>query len=215
MARKKKQSDPFYNARRRYYRAAERSMKKAEQASGATAEKYRTLARRDLDKALSTYDQSTTQNFSKPIRSLAEKLGVNLGAQRKRLQDMSEKAAKSARELAEKKSTKRLEKELRDRETRRQEQARIVFDSGIGSRIIGGTVDIWRKSAIDESGKVDKGKMMQAIFDYFKVDNVADLLEKVESALGEMLYRGGDAEMLYESVKLTIQSKVADNTLVA
>ena len=214
MARAAKAGDTFYNARRRYQRAAERNLKKADQASGATAARYRNLARQDLDKALATYDQSTTQNFSKPIQNLASKLGVNLGQQRKRLQSMKGELARKLRETAASKSANRLASAVADAEARRQAEAKAVFSSGIGSRIIGGLVDVWRDKALID-GKVDKKKMMQAIFDYFKVDNLADLLSAVEKTLGERLYDEGDDETLYETVKLTLQEKVADNTLVS
>lgn len=214
MARARKTGDTYYNARRRYQRAAERNMKKAEQATGATAARYRALAKQDLQKALDTYDKGTTQNFSKPISNLAEKLGVNLAQKRKQLKSMTDKAAKQLRESAEEKSSSRLEKNIEDIEVRRQAEAKAIFSSGIGSRIIGGLVDVWRDKAI-ENGKVDKKKMMQVILDYFKVDNLADLLQAVEKQIGERLYHDGDSETLYETVKLVIQSKVADNTLVA
>ena len=219
MARAAKEGDIFYNARRRYQRSAERYMKKAEQASGATAARYRNLAKQDLDKALSTYDKGTTQNFSKPIQSLANKLGVDLSRKRAQLKSMSDKSAKSLRETAEQKSTARLEGAVKDYEQRRQAEARAVFSSDVGSRIIGGLVDVWRDKAVtigeDGKSKVDKKKMMQAIMDYFKVDNLADVLMQIEKQIGDVLYEGGDTDMLYETVKLTIQNKVADNTLVS
>lgn len=212
-------SDANYNARRRFYRSAQRNLKKAEQSSGATADRYRAIARQDLSKALDTYDKTTTQNFGKPIQNLAEKLGVNLSFHRATLKKMSDKAARKLQETAKKASFKRLEGAISDREQRRQQEAKIIFSSGIGSRIIGGLVDVWRDKAlvIDETGKskVDKSKMMQAIFDYFKVDNLADLLQKVEKSIGNRLYSDGETDTIYETVKLIIQGKVADNTLVA
>lgn len=212
-------SDANYNARRRFYRAAQRNLKKAEQATGATADRYRTLARQDLSKAIDTYDKGTTQNFAKPIQNLAEKLGVNLSFQRATLKKMSDKAASKLQEAARERSFRRLESAIDSEEVRRQEEAKSVFSSPVGHRIIGGLVDVWRDKALttDEKGrsKVDKAKMMDAIFDYFKVDNLADLLQKVEKSLGERLYSDGDTDTIYETVKLIIQSKVADNTLVA
>lgn len=213
-ARAAKAGDKFYNARRRYQRAAERNLRKAEASSGATAARYRSLAMQDLDKALSTYDKATTQEFSKPIQNLADKLGVDLSQQRRQLQARKDDSAKRLRTLAEQDSTQRLESVLKDPETRRQAEAKAVFSSDIGSRIIGGLVDVWRPVAV-EAGKVNKGKMMQAIYNYFNVDNLADLLQSVEDQLGESLYKDGDMDSVYETVKLTIQNKVASNTLVA
>lgn len=214
--------DEFYNARRRYYRAAQRYMDKADKSSGATAERYRRLARKDLDKALETYDKGTTQKFSRPIQNLANVLGIDLSERRKELKEKSSKVAESMKETAKEKSTERLAREMSKGEVLRQEEAKAIFGTEIGQRIIGGLVEKWRDKAVYEievNGKkvtkVDKEKMMQAIFDYLKVDNLADALEKIEKSIGKALYESGDTDTIYESVKLTIQTKVADNTLVA
>lgn len=214
MARARRKGDEFYNARRRYQRAAERNMKKAEQASGATAARYRNLAKQDLQKALETYDKGTTQNFSKPIQKLANDLGVDLGEKRARMKGLKDKAAKDLQTKAVEKSTERLAGAMETSEQLRQAEARAVFSSEVGHRIIGGLVDVWRDKAV-KGGKVDKEKMMKAIYDYFQVDNLADVLQKVEQSLGEILYQDADTDTIYETVKLTIQNKVADNTLVA
>ena len=221
-------SDENYNARRRFYRAAQRNLEKANRATGATADRLRSVARQDLKKALDTYDKETTQNFSKPIQNLAEKLGVNLSFQRSVLKKLSDKAARKLQESAKERSKERLVSALDDTEQRRQQEAEIVFSTNVGSRIIGGLVNVWREQATVptikfdrktgqkyKSTKVDKEKMFQAMFDYFKVDNLADLLQKVEKAIGSRLYENGDTDTMYETVKLLIQSKVADNTLVA
>ena len=214
MSRARKKGDEFYNARRRYQRAAERNLKKAEQSTGATAARYRNLAKQDLNKALATYEKGTTQNFSKPIQRLAGNLGVNLSDKRARLNSLKDKTAKDLQEKAVSKSTERLAGAMDTAEALRQAEAQAVFNSEVGHRIIGGLVDVWRDKAV-KGGKIDKEKMMKAIFDYFKVDNLADLLQKVENALGEILYNDADTDTIYETVKLTIQNKVADNTLVA
>ena len=227
MARAGKTGDTYYNARRRFVRSAQRNLKKAEQSSGITADKYRTIAANDLQKALDTYEQGTTQNFSKPIQKLASVLDVNLGQARQRLKDMKANTATRLRNLAEKQSTERLAGNLDDAETLRQAEAKAVFSSDVGSRIIGGLVDIWKDKAshvvtrYDKDGKpykkteVDKKKMFDAIFDYLGVDNLADALQKMEQAIGDRLYGDGETDTIYETVKLVIQSKVADNTLVA
>ena len=214
MARAKRKGDEYYNARRRYQRAAERNMRKAEQSSGATAARYRNLAKQDLQKALATYDKGTTQNFSKPIQKLANDLGVDLGEKRARMKGLKDKAAKDLQTKAVEKSTERLAGAMETSEQLRQAEARAVFSSEVGHRIIGGLVDVWRDKAV-KGGKVDKEKMMKAIYDYFQVDNLADVLQKVEQSLGEILYQDADTDTIYETVKLTIQNKVADNTLVA
>ena len=77
---------------------------------------------------------------------------------------------------------------------------------------------MWRDEAvtIDETTgerKIDTRKIFKALFKYFDVDNLADLVEKVENEIGEVLYEMGNADEIYEVVKLSIQNKVLDNTL--
>lgn len=73
MARKAKESDSSYNARRREYRSAQRYLKKADENTGAVAEKNRALAKQHLMNALATYDRNASpQRISSQI--------VNIGA---------------------------------------------------------------------------------------------------------------------------------------
>lgn len=215
-SRARKAGDDAYNARRRYQRSAERNMKKAEQSSGATAARYRQLARDDLDKAMETYDQSTTQNFNKTITNLADQLGVDLQQQRRRIQSMKKETAEKLREsaISDEKSRTRLVANIDDDEARRQAEARQIINSKIGSRIIGGLVDVWKDEATvstDEGLEVDNRKILPALFDYFNVDNLADMLEKVEQIIGDKLYGDEDSDAMYEAVKIMLQKHTATN----
>ena len=215
-ARARKAGDDAYNARRRYQRSAERNMKKAEQSSGATAARYRQLARDDLDKAMETYDQSTTQNFNKTISNLANQLGVDLSQQRRRIQSMKKGTVEKLREsaISEEKSRTRLVAYIEDDEARRQAEARQIINSKIGSRIIGGLVDVWKDKATistDSGLEVDNRKILPALFDYFNVDNLADMLEKVEQIIGDKLYGNEDSDAMYEAVKIMLQKHTATN----
>ena len=213
-ARAKKAGDQFYNARRRYQRAAERNLKKAEQTSGATAARYRNLAKQDLNKALSTYDPNSRQQFSKPIQRLADELNVDLEQRRAEIRATDSGRAAETRKALEQSSTSRLAGATESAEELRQAEAKALMNSNIGHRIIGGFVNVWR-DASTISGKVDKTRMMREIMDYMGVDNLGDLVQKLEDTLGELLYSGDDSDVFYEVVKLTIQNKIADNTLVA
>ena len=217
-SRARKAGDDAYNARRRYQRSAERNLKKAEQSSGATAARYRQLARIDLDKAMETYEQSTTQNFNKTITNLASELGVDLQQQRRRIQSMREGSAKKLRDsaISEEKSRTRLVSNIEDDEARRQAEAREIINSKVGSRIIGGLVDVWKDDATvstDEGLEVDNRKILLALFDYFNVDNLADMLEKVEQIIGDKLYGDEDSDAMYEAVKIMLQKHVATNSV--
>ena len=211
-----KAGDNAYNARRRYQRSAQRNLKAAEESTGATAARYRQLARQDLDNALATYDQSTTQNFNREITGIANELGVDLQQQRRRMQAMKQGSAQKLREsaISEEKSASRLVSTIEDDESRRQAEAREIINSKIGHRIIGGLVDVWKDDAsfsTDEGLEVDNRKILPALFDYFNVDNLADMLEKVEEIIGDKLYGDEDNEEMYEAVKILLQKHVVSN----
>ena len=217
MARAKRPTgDMANNARKRYYRDAERYLRQAENSTGATAARYRSMAQKRLNEALNTYTKSTTQNFAKPIQNIANQLGVDLNVARDKIRSRSAKQEKQIRSRAidETQSLYAL-RSSQDSETLRQNEARALFNSPIGSRIIGGTVDIWQEKATvtlpDGSTKIDKSKILPALFDYFEVDNLADLIDAMENMSGEDLYRSPDDEAFYESVKITIQTAIAEN----
>lgn len=224
MARKRKQGDVSTNARKRYYRASERYLKKAEQASGSTAKRYRQLARQNFEDALATYDPANTQKYSKPIQRLANEFGYDLEALRElptrsdeREQAISFRARRQERLIRESDYAK--ESSAANEDIRRDREAQALFkNSEIGRRIIGGYVDVWREDATvtdEKTGerKVDTRKIFKSLYKYFGVDNLADLVEKVEAEIGETLYEMGNDDEIYEVVKLSIQNKVLDNTL--
>lgn len=217
MARAKRPTGDLANtARKRYYRDAERYLRQAENSTGATAARYRAMAQIRLNEALNTYTKSTTQNFAKPIQNIANKLGVDLNVAREKISSRSAKQEKQIRSRAidETQSLYAL-RSSQDSETLRQNEARALFNSPIGSRIIGGTVDIWQQKATvtlpDGSTKIDKSKIIPALYEHFEVDNLADLLDAIEKRSGEDLYRSPDDEAFYESVKITIQTAIAEN----
>ena len=217
MARAKRPTgDLANNARKRYYRDAERYLRQAENSTGATAARYRSMAQKRLNEALNTYTKSTTQNFAKPIQNIANKLGVDLNEARDKLRSRSAKQEKQIRSRAidETQSLYAL-RGSRDPETLRQSEARALFNSPIGSSIIGGTVEIWQDKATvtmpDGSTKIDKSKILPALYEYFEVDNLADLLNAIETMSGEDLYKSPDDEAFYESVKITIQTMIAED----
>lgn len=214
--------DTATNARKRFYRAAERYLKQAASSAGATAARYRELARQKLDDALKTYSKGTTQPFSKPIQSIASALGVDLNQARETIKSRSDETAEKMRKEAiklgeESKSFRTLEGVKRGQraETLRQDEARAILNSPIGQRIIGGTVEIWQDAATvnvsETETKIDNKKILPELYKYFGVDNLADLLEEIESITGEVLYEQGDREMMYEAAKLTLQNHIAAN----
>ena len=224
MTRRKKQGDVSTNARKRYYRASERYLKKAEQASGANAQRYRQLAKQSFEDALATYDPANTQKYSKPIQRLAGEFGYDLDAMRQLPESNAERESAMSRrariqERIVRESEYVTETALKSDDVRREREAQTLFKNAeIGRRIIGGYVDVWRDEAtvIDpETGerKIDTRRIFAALYKHFNVDKLSDLVEKVENEIGSVLYEMGNDDEIYEVVKLSIQNKVLDNTL--
>ena len=224
MARRKKQGDVSTNARKRYYRASERYLKKAEQASGANAQRYRQLAKQSFEDALATYDPANTQKYSKPIQRLAGEFGYDLEVMRQLPESNAERESAMSRrariqERVVRESEYVTETALKSDDVRREREAQTLFKNAeIGRRIIGGYVDVWRDEATltdPETGerKIDTRRIFAALYKHFNVDKLSDLVEKVENEIGSVLYEMGNDDEIYEVVKLSIQNKVLDNTL--
>lgn len=214
-ARARKAGDQAHNARRRYYRAAERYMKQAENSVGAQAAKLRGLAELRLRDALNTYDKRTSQRFAKPIQRIASALGIDLDAERQTIKERSDKVAENIRErYTDEQRSKEATTETKDPEILRQREAQALFNSDVGSRIIGGTVELWQDEASyvapDGSMKIDNAKILPILYDKFGVDNLADLIDKMEGIAGEKLYEAPGREEFYESAKITIQTYIAN-----
>lgn len=215
-ARDFKAGDDSTNARKRFYRKSQSYLKKAEESSGATASKYRQLAKQNFEDALNTYEPTNKQKYSKPIRELAEVFGYDLeGHREKRIEN--EKFYKKVQERAIENSVSALKSIEDDPETRRQNEARALLNNdAIGSRILGGLVDVWKDEAsvYDDEGNyqgIDNEEILPALFDYFEVDNLADMLEKVEEIIGDKLYADEDSDSMYEAVKILIQTEIVEN----
>ena len=223
----RKLGDESTIARKRYYRASERYLKQAEKSSGTTAARYRQLAKQNFEDALSTYDPANTQKYSKPIQRLATEFGYDLEGERSLPQDIDareseiEKRRKKQERLVYSESGNVLEGTMKNADARREIEAQSLFRSSeIGRRIIGGYSDVWRDEAsyIDEETgerKIDTKKIFKALFKYFGVDNLADLVEKVENDIGEILYKMGSPDEMYETVKLAINKRVLANEAIA
>lgn len=205
-----------YNARRRFTRAAEKYLKKAETATGETAQRYRELSRVNLEDAISTYDPGTTQKFSKPIQRLTKEFGIDLEGQR------SDWILKEDDTRRSRKLSKAIEKSFATQEStlnpeygpvipRSEYEAKQIVNA-YGDRIFSGLRDVW----VDVAG--DKQAVTKKIFDYFNANSWDEVLTKMEDYLqqkGKSLYESDENGDPYETIKLYIQSAVASNTLVA
>ena len=219
MARNRKPGDIATNARKRYYRAAERYLKQANQSTGASAGRFRELARQKLEDAIGTYSKKTTQAFSKPIQRLANELGIDLQARREKVKSRSDASASKARNELIEASGRSMASAMPTEDELREMEARAILNSPIGKRIIGGTVDVWRDAATvageDGQYSVDKTKILPALFEHYEVDNLADLIEAIENEVGETLYSAPDSDEMYETVKLLLQiGNITDSNVV-
>lgn len=210
--------DTATNARKRYYRSAERYLKKADQAVGVEKARYEKLAQAEFDNALETYSSKTTQKFSKPIQKLAKRFGVNLENERKLIKSRTNEQAEMIRNRAIKltgKSSKSLVRNYKDTYQVREQEAKIIFASEIGRRILGGTVDIWKDGATvtDEKGqtRIDKKLIYPILMKHYKVDSLSELLNTFEEILGEDFYKSENDTENYKIVSLLLQKHTIQN----
>lgn len=226
MARKAKRGDASYNARRREYRAAQRYLKKANENTGAVAEKNRALAKQHLMNALDTYDPNApAQRISSQIINIGAQLGIDVQGMRSEfIPTVSKDASAVQKKRAVQKQKEAIEASFQSLESAREdaqvrselEAQELMSNPTIGKRIMGGLVDIWRdKVSKKKKASENRQAAQEAIFDYFNANSWVDVLQKLEQAIGSDLYAIASELEAYEIVKLAIQKGVTGNTLVA
>lgn len=205
-ARAKKASDEVYNARRRYTRKAERYMKQADSSYGASRERYIELAKREAEKALSTYDKEPSfQKLSKGLQRVALETDAQFSkpandAQRQKLISRSKRA---------------LESNIQDR---REYEGRAIMSSSVGSRIIAASEPVWRDyaSVNPETGKteIDWSAASKAIFEHMSeqtgkpVNDWLGVIEVFEQnpEIGADLYKDPKNDIRYDAVVQAAQA---------
>lgn len=205
-ARAKKASDEVYNARRRYTRKAERYMKQADSSYGASRERYIELAKREAEKALSTYDKEPPfQKLSKGLQRVALETDAQFSkpandAQRQKLISRSKRA---------------LESNIQDR---REYEGRAIMSSSVGSRIIAALEPVWRDYASinPETGKteIDWAQASKAIFEHMSrqtgkpVNDWLGVIEAFENnpEIGADLYKDPKNDIRYDAVVQAAQA---------
>lgn len=202
--------DAATNARKRFYRRAESYLKKAEESTGVTKEKYKALARVHFENAMKTYDVTTTQKFSKPMQRIANQLGVDIEEERLKMKAQSGTVREKIRDAYIKLDETSASYKALKRKSRaaiRETEAEILMKSPVGKRLIAANEEIWKDAAkVKVNGKwvIDKKKILPAILRAYKADSVADLLEKIEEIAGEDLYKDFENDVMYEAVKIQI-----------
>ena len=184
MARKRKPSDDVYNARRRLARQAARYEKQAVLESGSLSNRYKELARQATKKAIATYDDPSNAKASSLISGLENRLNIARPIkaisedQRKRIISESYKSKVSA---------------MTDSDVQREQEAKAILNSPIGSRIYGALSNVWK----------DSDDINQAIMDYFGVDSMMDVIEKIESQIN--IYSDPESLERYDEIRSLIE----------
>lgn len=206
-ARAKKTSDEVYNARRRYTRKAERYMKQADSSYGASRERYIELAKREAEKALSTYDKEPSfQKLSKGLQRVALETDAQFAkpandAQRQKLISRSRRA---------------LESNIQDR---REYEGRAIMSSSVGSRIIASLEPVWRQYAeynpkSKKYGIKNWDEVAPKIFEYMSEvtgKEITDWMGVIEAfeqnpEIGADLYKDPKNDIRYDAVVQAAQA---------
>ena len=192
MARAKRASDETYNARRRYRRQAQRLLRKAESSTGATKARYESMARAATEKAAASYAKG--QKAQGQVRNLMQKLGTT-----------QPKEPMNADELKTFKERSYNALQKNQRALTKQKIASSILTGNVGSRFYAGLKPIWGK---DAESRANPNK---AILDYFKADNLLEVLQQIEQA-GIDIYSPEDPEKDgYTNRALSLQNWVLSN----
>lgn len=191
MARTKKRnrsdaSDDAYNARRRYYRQAQRYERQAAKASTPTeAGRLRKLGARALENAIKTYEDPTKARVSRPIAELQKSLQVQ--------KPLRKPSANYRQLIIDESKKKATEKGMTDFE-RREAEASEILTGAIGRRVFGAMSEIWK----DAEDRED------AILEYFGAASMMDVIEAIEDA-GIDLYSDPESEQKYDEIRTAIE----------
>lgn len=200
-------SDDFYNARRRFTRKAERYMKQANASYGVRRERYIELAKREAEKALSTYEKEPSfQKLSKGLQRVALETDAQFAkpandAQRQKLISRSRRA---------------LESNIQDR---REYEGRAIMSSSVGSRIIASLEPVWRQYAeynpkSKKYGIKNWDEVAPKIFEYMSEvtgKEITDWMGVIEAfeenpEIGADLYKDPKNDIRYDSVVQAAQA---------
>jgi len=185
MARSEK-ADSLHNARRRFYRASDRYLKKAQQATGNEQKRYMQLANTSLEKAIALYDDPTKAQNNSEVKRLSRQL--NPRVRKKKLSEREQKSLVSQSFRT---------KERKSKEERRQDEAAILMSSDVGNSIYAAMSDIWQDEPYANRDDL--------ILDYFGADSMADVIEMLVDS-GIDLYADEDLEYWrYEEKRTAIE----------
>lgn len=191
MARARKNSDDVYNARRRFRRQAERYIKKANETSGVAKNRYESMARNALEKAIASYAGNKPQG---KIAQLAEKLNITQA----RINIVRAEKAVTKEDRANFIIESRSALFTANKDKSRDDMAKdILSDKNVASSFYGGLSDIWANT---EAGRKNPN---QAIMEYFNAETIMDVIEMLEKA-GINIYKPSENGDTYMDIALQI-----------
>lgn len=198
MARNRRPTgDDATNARKRYTREANRYIKQAENAKSPEVKaRYMSLAEQSTKRALSTYDKEVPVS---KMRKDLQKAVLKTGAEFEKVSD-ERRAAIRAHTIKDEVSAK---SKVQKAEQRRENTAKSILNTHVGSRIFGSLSEIWQPAIKeDANGKthIDYKEMQQLIFDFLNVSDWMGAIERFEEEYGEALYADPDNTFRYDEI---------------
>lgn len=194
MARaRRKTGDDATNARKRYTREANRYLRQADNSSSPEVQaRYKELARISAEKALGTFQKTIDiSKMRKDLQDVVIRTGVDFAPDDKR------RETTRSRLIEDKVSKKSLYR--KNKEERRDYEARSLLNTHVGNRIIGSLSEKWQ-DAIDLDGNLDRDEMERLIFDFLGVSDWMSAIERFEKVFGEELYAEPKNTFRYDNI---------------
>lgn len=208
MARATKTSDPTYNTRRRFRRAAERFLKKADEAKSVQERRrWQTAAKAAIIQSIETYEPGSQVRGK--VAEVAARAGVDpsevmrIPAATEEQREQRQKTLKYFESRSERLKASNLES--------REEQGRFILSIGnIGHAIFGGLRDIWYDENDPEGNRNPLPKVLKAL----GYSDALELVEAIEAHAPELYTKGElSEEEIYDIVRSRLQYLARTNQL--
>lgn len=194
MARAAKKSDTTYNTRRRFRRAAERFLKKADEATSTMErERWEAAAQDAVTKAISTYEPGS--EVRGVVADVAKRAGVD-PSNVLRVQSIADEAQ---RDTLTKKREEQSQKLTATNLQSRDAQGRAILNTrNIGHSIFGGLKKLWYTEGDAEGNANPLPKVLEAL----GLHDALELVEYIENYAPDLYKKGKlDDDEIYEIVR--------------
>jgi hypothetical protein len=184
-------------ARKRYAREANRYIRNADSAKSPEVKaRYMALAEQSTKRALSTYEKEVpVSKMRKELQKAVLRTGVDF-------EDMTDERRAALRTYSIKDDVSKKSK-VQKAEQRRENTAKSILNTHVGSRIFGSLSEIWQPAIKeDANGKthIDYKEMQKLIFDFLGVSDWMGAIERFEEEYGEALYADPDNTFRYDEI---------------